>query len=383
MHRGSLSSSGWQSLKDLDADGVNRFAAELLSSGRSARTVQKYITAVKSLSRWAVQSGRLAFDTLASVRRPSTQGEETITRRYLTHEEFVWLDSVTRMSGDSFGMTGVERAVLYAFAIQTGLRSSEIKAVTRAKLHLTAIQPFVLVPANSTKNAKPARQYLQRELADELRSMISKKLGGAQVFNMPPKYDVAEMFRQDLAAARLKWLGSIADSEQRIEADASDFLKAMDSEGQKLDFHSLRHTAATWLIQSGADVQTVQRIMRHADIKLTLQRYGHLFPGAEAEAVSRVRGAFLDRKLPEMLKATGTDHDSPKAQHQAQQSGRDVVRKGAKGDDVPNPLRIRKNPDQTEVEPGFSLARPTGLEPATSGSTVRCSNQLSYGPWRA
>ncbi len=28
-------------------------------------------------------------------------------------------------------------------------------------------------------------------------------------------------------------------------------------------------------------------------------------------------------------------------------------------------------------------ARPTGLEPATSGSTVRCSNQLSYGPWRA
>ena len=25
-------------------------------------------------------------------------------------------------------------------------------------------------------------------------------------------------------------------------------------------------------------------------------------------------------------------------------------------------------------------ARPTGLEPATSGSTVQCSNQLSYGP---
>ena len=26
------------------------------------------------------------------------------------------------------------------------------------------------------------------------------------------------------------------------------------------------------------------------------------------------------------------------------------------------------------------LARPTGLEPATTGSTVRYSNQLSYGP---
>ena len=34
-------------------------------------------------------------------------------------------------------------------------------------------------------------------------------------------------------------------------------------------------------------------------------------------------------------------------------------------------------------EPYFSSlkeARPTGLEPATSGSTVQCSNQLSYGP---
>jgi hypothetical protein len=29
---------------------------------------------------------------------------------------------------------------------------------------------------------------------------------------------------------------------------------------------------------------------------------------------------------------------------------------------------------------GFHKTRPTGLEPATSGSTVRCSNQLSYGP---
>lgn len=27
--------------------------------------------------------------------------------------------------------------------------------------------------------------------------------------------------------------------------------------------------------------------MRHSDIKLTLDRYGHLFPGAEADAVSR------------------------------------------------------------------------------------------------
>ena len=29
---------------------------------------------------------------------------------------------------------------------------------------------------------------------------------------------------------------------------------------------------------------------------------------------------------------------------------------------------------------GFTTTRPKGLEPSTFGSTVRCSNQLSYGP---
>jgi len=46
--------------------------------------------------------------------------------------------------------------------------------------------------------------------------------------------------------------------------------------------------------------------MRHADIKLTLDRYGHLFPGSEAEAVARLRDAF---RTVEVFQATGT-HDS-------------------------------------------------------------------------
>ncbi len=40
--------------------------------------------------------------------------------------------------------------------------------------------------------------------------------------------------------------------------DASDFLKPIDAQGEHLDFHSLRHTTASWLIAAGADVKTVQ-----------------------------------------------------------------------------------------------------------------------------
>src|SRR3990172_9044700 len=53
-----------------------------------------------------------------------------------------------------------------------------------------------------------------------------------------------------------------------------------------------------------------------------------------------------------------------------------------------NPLRPRglaavdhRCPHSAQIQV-VSQARPTGLEPATPGSTVRYSNQLSYGPKR-
>jgi hypothetical protein len=41
-------------------------------------------------------------------------------------------------------------------------------------------------------------------------------------------------------------------------------------------FHELRHTTATLLLRAKVPMQHVQRILRHADIKLTVDTYGHL-----------------------------------------------------------------------------------------------------------
>lgn len=60
-------------------------------------------------------------------------------------------------------------------------------------------------------------------------------------------------------------------------------------------FHSLRHTYASWMIAGGTDARTVQEIMGHADVRTTLQLYGHLLPGqkrAAAESLGEVRGRF-------------------------------------------------------------------------------------------
>jgi len=42
-------------------------------------------------------------------------------------------------------------------------------------------------------------------------------------------------------------------------------------------FHDLRHTAASWMVQGGADIYSVQKILGHSHIKTT-QRYAHQSP---------------------------------------------------------------------------------------------------------
>ena len=55
-----------------------------------------------------------------------------------------------------------------------------------------------------------------------------------------------------------------------------------------LGFHALRHTAATLLINSGADPIQVQRRLGHADVRVTLGVYGHLFAHREDDINRRL-----------------------------------------------------------------------------------------------
>ena len=45
---------------------------------------------------------------------------------------------------------------------------------------------------------------------------------------------------------------------------------------RKIRFHHLRHTTASLLLMSGAELAAVQRIMRHQDPRITTEVYGHL-----------------------------------------------------------------------------------------------------------
>ena len=57
---------------------------------------------------------------------------------------------------------------------------------------------------------------------------------------------------------------------------------------RRIRFHDLRHTFASLLIQNGEPLAYVKEELGHSSIKMTVDVYGHLVPGANRQAVNRL-----------------------------------------------------------------------------------------------
>ena len=53
---------------------------------------------------------------------------------------------------------------------------------------------------------------------------------------------------------------------------------------ERLTPHACRHTFASLMIAAGVNAKALSTFMGHAKIGITLDRYGHLMPGAGAQA---------------------------------------------------------------------------------------------------
>jgi len=369
---------GWKSLGSMSAPDLERYVGRKLAPSEeghgvkawSPRTAHKYLTAARTFTRWCVSDGRLPADPLARIKKPAPTRQRE--RRMLQVEEWRWLKSVTETAPELMGMDGHTRRLLYGLAIETGLRSSELAALTRSSLALDGDRPHVLLEARQTKNRKAARQYVRPELAADLSRHVARLMPGGRVFTMPRRENVARMLRADLAAARAAWMDAAgSDAAERVRRERSDFLRAQDHDGRALDFHSLRHTTGSWAAIGGASPKAIQTLMRHSAITLTLDTYGHLLPDEAAETVGRMPTV---QALP--LRLTGTADApavDPATAGRTGTFGRDSVRSdGSDVDDTNRPVHSQKhgktgqNSDQTER---------AGFEPAVRNVSVhRISN---------
>lgn len=68
---------------------------------------------------------------------------------------------------------------------------------------------------------------------------------------------------------------------------------------QDASFHSLRHTAASWLVMQGVDLYAVGQLLGHRTPRMT-QRYAHLSPSYMAGAVGKLDSVF-GKVLPDSM----------------------------------------------------------------------------------
>ena len=252
----------------------------------------------------------------------------------LLHDEWHWLGLTLQSGEERFDMPAEERWLLYRVAIETGLRAGELRSLTRGRLFLDSDPPYITCKSCNTKNGKPARQRILPDTAAALKSLIAQKTPKAPVFRMPGNKHLAGMLKADLAAARAEWMkAAINDPDEYARREQSDFLDVANHEGEVIDFHALRHTCGAWLAMAGVYPKTVQTVLRHSSITLTMDTYGHLFPGQEDEAVTKLQDVMGTAFA--TLAATGTDGE-PATGHSA--NNRRRTRNGSGGCDS---VRIR------------------------------------------
>ncbi|TWT65661.1 tyrosine-type recombinase/integrase [Crateriforma conspicua] len=265
--------AGWSNIGMITPESVERFAAHLRDDlGRGSNTIANYIQPAKQFARWLSRTGRLPFNPLDVVRKPNPNSDRRRHRRMLLPAEWPWLREAAG-----------PRAVLYETAIQTGLRAGELRSLKPSHVKHDAAPPHVIVQAGETKNKDMARQYITADLASRL--AIHQPPSRSVFFDLPDEYGMADLVRNDMAAARAMWLSRDGNTDEDAE---SDFLVPTNDADESFDFHSLRHTCGAWLALQNVHPKTIQTVMRHKTITLTMDTYGHLFPDSQPEAIERL-----------------------------------------------------------------------------------------------
>ncbi|MGO9566345.1 MAG: tyrosine-type recombinase/integrase [Desulfomonilaceae bacterium] len=240
---------------------------EDLKSERSlkvaASTVNNDVMRLKTMFRRAVAWGYLAQSPADPVKQLKVPKSKI---RFLSKEECALLLEACRSSR----FRGMSEIV--AVAISTGMRRGEIFRLKWEDIDFTRMRLIVNSSRGGhTKNYEsrtiPMNQFLISVLkswrgvpgSPYVFSLTSGKLG----FDLPHQFTRA-LKRAGIPHAR---------------------------------FHDLRHTFASLLVMAGVDIPTVQQLLGHQDIHMTM-RYAHLHPDHLRQAVEILDSHYMDTEVP-------------------------------------------------------------------------------------
>ena len=276
-------------LSDLSPSRMQSALKSVRDDGVSLRSLHHYTRVLKGFSRWLWRDGRIREDNLAHLTSPNPDADRRHQRRALDSSEQGRLIAAAMAGGVVLKMSGPDRAMLYRIALGTGFRAGEIRSLTPRSFQLDDSPPTITVAAAYSKHRRDDMQPIRPELANALRSWLARVPLDAPIFSKMTSHTNL-LIRADLEAAGLPY------------RDASD---------QVADFHALRHSYVTSLIQSNASVKVVQTLARHSTPSLTLGIYSHVGLFDQVGALVGLPDLGPKPLDSEPLAATGTDGQSP------------------------------------------------------------------------
>ena len=279
-------------------ESIESFVALLREKrGISLQTCNHYIRVIKTFCGWLLKNNRIARHPILSVSRFHIETDKRHARRALEMDEFQRLVSAAEAGHEIQGMSGPDRAMLYILASWTGFRKGELGSITARSFKLDAQYPCLTIEASYSKRRREDVQYLHPDVVAKVREWLNERKFGPNEILFPVsartcglERTTAKMMKNDLKAARQKWIDEAETPEEKAKREESDFLKYIDSKGLFADFHTLRHTFITNLCRSNISPKTAQTLARHSDISLTMNIYSHVSPEEQAAAINAMPG---------------------------------------------------------------------------------------------
>lgn len=212
----------------------------------SAHSVQKEFNVIKHMLRMAVEWEMIPVNPAEKLQAPKVPPGRV---RYLNPAELTdlleacpeWLRPIVML------------------AVATGMRRGEIVGLRWANFDTATSAQRLILP--QTKNGESRVVYLN-EIAQMAISMLERKQSG-KLFPDVNNNQVTTAFRRAAKKAGI----------------------------ENFRFHDLRHTTASWLRMSGADIHTVATMLGHKDLRMA-SRYQHLDPTYLAKAAAQLDGVF-------------------------------------------------------------------------------------------
>lgn len=248
-------------VNDLSPRDVQLMVDKLVAEQLAPATIDAALTPLRAFYRRAVTRGEARANPTLRVEKPG------VRRKQITMVDPTMVEAMLA------ALSGMDR-VLWAIAFYAGLRRGELAAlkwenVDLAKSTIKVVHGWDVVEGEIAPKSREGKRTIP--LSVLLRDYLD-----------PYHQGTGRIFQSH------RWIVGSNDRAREIWRNVG----LPDS----YTLHSARHVYAAMCIAAGINVKAVQVFMGHANIKVTLDTYGHLLPGSEDEA-GELMNAFLARSV--------------------------------------------------------------------------------------